>query len=102
MHSARQASARMVIEARSHRRVAGGLAAGKGSGAGGRTDMRRATASDASRDTSSMPEEGDKTVKKHVVCQCPRSESGTPPCLTRYSSTRVKLDEQLGATRPIM
>ena len=50
MCDASQASARVEHEARSHRRVAGGLGSGKGSGAGDRPDMRRATANSASRD----------------------------------------------------
>ena len=49
MRDASQASARVDNEARSHRRVAGGLGTGQGSGAGGRPGMRRTTAGSASR-----------------------------------------------------
>ena len=30
-------------------------------------------------------------MKKHVDSQCPRSDCGSPPCLTRYGTTRVKV-----------
>ena len=41
--------------------------------------MRRATASSASRDTRRGPWKADTTMKKHVVCECPRSERKWDP-----------------------
>ena len=40
---------------------------------------------------SRCPRKADKTVKKHVVCQCTKTEGTPPPCLTRCVRTRVKV-----------
>ena len=79
MHSARQASARMVIEVLSHRRVAGGLAAGEGSGAGGRTGMRRTTARSASRDTRRRPRKAGQHNEETRVLQVSQERKCDPP-----------------------
>ena len=91
MCTASWSCARAEREAWSHRQVAGGLGREQGGGRRALAGTQNSARACVKVDVGVAKGEARRTMKKHVFCECPRSESGIPPCLTRWQRTRVNV-----------